>query len=192
MMARTKRMRQAAHGFAAFAMLAAAQAGHAQSGPQAGAQAIGRAEAEVIVPIRAVPVSDLSFGLIVVGTAGDGTVEVAPDGSPPRYTSAARSTCSGEAGCAAHPARFDVAGEPRRSYRIVLPDQIRARGTRTGASLAVVAIRVRSVNAGTALAEGVLDEAGQDSFFVGGTLQVPAGTRPDVFRADLPVIVTYN
>ena len=170
------------------AMFAFAQAGLAQSG----SQAMGQAEAEVIVPIRAAPIADRSFGLIVLGPAGSGTVEVAADRSPPRYTKAARTTFSGEAGCMAHRAQFDVAGEPNRSYRVTLPEQISARGIATGASLPVIRIAVRSMNAASAMSEGQLDQSGQDSFFIGGTLQVPAGTRQDVFRADLPVIVTYN
>lgn len=170
------------------AVLALAQAGQAQPG----SQAAGRAEAEVIIPIHAAPIADLSFGLIVLGPAGSGTVEVVADGSPPVYTNAARTTCAGEAGCMAHPARFDVAGEPNRSYRVTLPDQISARGVATGASLPIIRVIVRSMNAASATHEGQLDQSGKDSFFIGGTLQVPAGTRPDVFRADLPVIVTYN
>lgn len=157
-----------------------------------GATASGRAAAEVVVPIRAVPLSDLSFGSIVVGGAGQGAVEVAPDGSPPRYTNTARSLCSGETDCSPRRAVFAVSGEPHRSYRVSLARQIMAYGVRTGIGLPVVSLDVRSANVPSTMGEGRLDNAGRDSFFVGGTLQVPAGTRPDVFRAELPVIVTYD
>lgn len=174
--------------FLSMALFISAPAAFAQNG----ATTLGRAEAEVVIPIRAVPLSDLSFGSIVVGSAGQGTVEVGPDGSPPRYINTARSLCSGESDCMPHRASFGVSGEPSRSYRVSLPGQIIAYGVRTGASLTVVSLEVRSANAPSAMGEGRLDNAGRDSFFAGGTLQVPAGTRPDVFRAELPVIVTYN
>ena len=159
---------------------------------QDGATAAGSAQAEVVTPISAVPLSDLSFGSIVIGFAGQGSVEVAPDGSPPRYINTARSLCSGETDCIPHRAFFAVSGEPNWSYRVSLPRQVMAYGVRTGIGLPVVDLDVRSFNAPSAMGEGRLDTAGRDSFFVGGTLQVPAGTRPDVFRAELPVIVTYD
>jgi len=51
---------------------------------------------------------------------------------------------------------------------------------------------VRSLNEPSQAAQGRLDKAGRDEFHVGGTLRLPSGTRPDLFRADLSVIVTYN
>lgn len=159
---------------------------------QTNGQAAGRAVAEVVIPVRAVPLSDLSFGAVVIGAAGEGSVAVAADGSAPRYNNATRSRCAGEAQCMPHPAKFEVSGEPGRSYRVSLPRQITAYGVRTGAGLIVGSLDVRSVNAASSQGEGRLDNGGHDNFFVGGVLQVPAGTTPDVFRAELPVIVTYN
>lgn len=159
---------------------------------QDGATASGRAQAEVVMPIRAVPLSDLSFGSVVIGSTGHGAVELAPDGSPPRYTNTARSLCSGETDCMPHRAFFAVSGEPNRSYRVSLPRQIMAYGVRTGIGLPVVNLDVRSSTAPSPMGAGRLDTAGRDSFFVGGTLEVPSGTRPDVFSAELPVIVTYD
>jgi len=122
----------------------------------------------------------------------DGTVEVAPDGSQPRYTNTARSPCSTGADCMPHRASFGVFGEPNRSYRVSLPPQITAYGVRTDVSLTVVGLEARSAHAPSVAGGGRLDKAGRDSFFVGGTLQVPAQTPPDVFRAEVPVIVTYE
>jgi len=39
---------------------------------------------------------------------------------------------------------------------------------------------------------GRLDEAGQDRFMVGGTLQIPARLPAAHYRASVPVIVTYG
>lgn len=156
------------------------------------AQASGQAEAQVVNPLRAVPRTDLSFGSIVVGVAAEGSVEVPTDGSPARYVNTAKAQCANSSDCIPHRAVFDVRGEPGRSYRVALPEQVIAIGTRTGVGLPVSGIMMRSLNSSSAKGEGLLDDAGRDSFFVGGTLRVPAGTRPDVFRADLPVIVTYD
>lgn len=155
-------------------------------------QSSGRVQAEVVTPIRVVPLSNLSFGSIVVGSSGEGAVEVAPDGSPARYFNAARPRCSGESDCMPHRASFEVSGEPGRSYRVSWPQQIIAYGLRSGVGLPVTRLEVRSVNASSTSSEKRLDNAGRDRFFVGGTLRVPAGTHTDVFRAELPVIVSYN
>lgn len=159
---------------------------------QPDAQASGRAEAQVVIPVRAVPRADLSFGATVVGVAAAGSVEVAPDGSPARYGDSAKAGCAGSSDCLPHRAVFDVSGEPRRSYRVVLPETVIANGTRTGVGLPVSELRMRSLNASSEAGGGWLDDTGRDRFFVGGTLRVPAGTLPDTFRADLPVIVTYD
>jgi len=159
---------------------------------QPNAQASGRATAQVVTPLRAVPRTDLSFGSLVVGVAAAGSVEVPADGSPARYVNTAKARCASGADCAPHRALFDVWGEPERSYRVALPEQVTAIGTRTGVGLPVGRIVMRSRNSSSPAGGGQLDNDGRDSFFVGGTLQVPAGTRPDTFRADLPVIVTYD
>ena len=159
---------------------------------QPGAQASGRAEAQVVHPVRAVRRTDLSFGAIVGGGGAEGSVKVPADGSAARYANAAIAQCSGDADCAPHRAVFEVSGEPGRTYRVSVPEQLVANGARTGVGLPVGGIAMRSLNASAATEGGVLDKAGRDSFFVGGTLRVPAGTLPDSFRADLPVIVTYD
>lgn len=169
-----------------------ATAASAQSGGQSAAQASGRAEAEVVVAIRAGPLADLSFGSITIGSSGEGSIVVAADGSPPRYVNAARSGCSGQTECEAHRARFAVSGDPDRSYRVALPGAIVATGRMTGVGLPVTDLAVRSQNDSAASGEGRLDRTGRDVFFVGGTLRIPPGTRPDVFRAELSVIVNYN
>jgi hypothetical protein len=174
--------------FSAVALLALSSPAMAQAGPTA----TGRAQAEVVIPISAVSLRDLSFGSIVIGPAGTGTVEVGPDGGPPRYANTARAGCSGATDCLPHRASFEVSGDPNRSYLVSLPERLFAYGVQTGARLPVIGIAMRSANVPSVTSGGRLDNAGRDRFFVGGVLQVPGGTRPDVFRAELPVIVTYN
>lgn len=156
------------------------------------AQTVGHAQSEVVVPLRATQIDDLSFGSIMVMSVASGMVEVAPDGATTRYTNTVRSSCPNVTDCKPHRAIFQVTGEPNRSYQVSLPDQIVAHGMRTRAELSVVGLAVRSSSAPSVKDGGKLDDEGRDSFFVGGILQVPGGTRPDVFRAVLPVLVTYN
>lgn len=65
-------------------------------------------------------------------------------------------------------------------------------GRRTGYPLTVSQMTFSSTNGSTALGGGQLDQEGEDIFFVGGTLQLPAGTPADLYQADLPVSVSYN
>ena len=161
---------------------------HAQSGQSAQ----GSASAEVVEPIRAVSLADLSFGAISVARGGAGQVEVDPDGSTVRYLQAARPQCGGGGGCTPHPGSFAVFGAANQTYSVSLPFQIIARGRQTGRGLVVGDLETRSVNAAAQASGGRLDRHGRDTFFVGGTLSVPAGTPSDIFTAELPVTVSYN
>ncbi|MBD2843118.1 DUF4402 domain-containing protein [Erythrobacter rubeus] len=152
----------------------------------------GRAEATVVEPIRAVALSDLSFGSIAVDRHSGGTVEVAPDGGPATYSRSARPNCGSQEACKPHRASFSVTGEGDRTYRVSLPGSVAARGVKTGAELVVNQLAVRSFNQPALASGGRLDQEGQDRFFVGGTLHVPSGTKSDVFRSSLPVVISYN
>jgi hypothetical protein len=152
----------------------------------------GIAQAEVVKPVRVISLADLSFGSIAVSSNAAGTVRVAADGSPAAYERAARPECTGQAQCAPHRASFDVTGEAGRAYSVALPASVTAIGQRTGAPLLVGALEMYSLNAPSLQSRGLLNESGRDTFFVGGVLQLPAGTRPDLFRAELSVTVSYN
>jgi len=164
----------------------------AQPGQTGTAQ--GWATASVIDPLRAVQEQDLSFGAVTSRPATSGAVTVDPSGGPASFQGGAQAACPGTAAtiCTAHPARFAVSGEALRTYTIDLPDQIVAQGQRTGTGLVVGNLISRSRNRPELDRGGALDIYGKDSFTVGGTLAVPAGTRSDIFRADLPVLVQYQ
>ncbi|MFC3099898.1 DUF4402 domain-containing protein [Altererythrobacter lauratis] len=147
----------------------------------------------MIRPIRAVSVADLSFGrlALAMGGAGGGTVTIDPRGGPGAYSGVVRPACGAEPSCLPHPARFAVSGEPGRSYRVLLPDTVEARGQRSAARLTVHALSLHSVaSAGTA--SGLLDAEGEGAFSVGGTLTVGALASPDIYHASVPVTVTYD
>lgn len=65
-------------------------------------------------------------------------------------------------------------------------------GRHTGYPLTVSQMSIANTNGPTALGGGQLDQEGEDIFFVGGTLELPAGTPADLYQADLPVSVNYN
>lgn len=152
----------------------------------------GVAQAEVVKPLSAIPLADLSFGSIAVGRDVPGQVRVAPDGGPAAYFNSARAQCSGQVDCAPHRASFEVVGEANRTYRVSLPRFVTARGANTGAQLVVDELEVRSLNYPGAADGGWLDAEGRDLFFVGGTVNIPARTATDTFRAQLPITVSYN
>ena len=150
-----------------------------------GTEATGQARATVVQPISATALADLSFGAITVGT-GEGTVLVPADGSSAAYGGSVRQTCAGAAACQPHPARFAVRGEPQRAWRIAVPDTVLAQGSHTGTMLPVTGL---TPDSGTARR---LDAMGTGEFTIGGTLGVPRGTPPDTYRAEFPVIVSYE
>ena len=174
----------------AFAFLAIFWSG--QAAAQTAGSTRGVANAEVVAPIRAVPLADLSFGGISVDQGGAGEVRVDSSGSTVEYLQAARPQCGGVQECAPHPARFAVFGAADQTYAVSLPSQIVAYGRRTGRGLDVSGLEMRSINAPSQSSGGRLDGAGQDTFFVGGILSVPAGNQSDAFTTELPVTVFYN
>ncbi len=151
----------------------------------------GRAGASIVQPLRAVPLEVLSFGALSVGVSGDGEVSVSATSSA-TYSGSAAPACGAASDCAPHAARFAVSGQGNRAYRVQLPSRVSARGARTGQLLDVSRLSVRSDNRQAADGRGLLDTDGHDEFSVGGVLSVPAATRPDTFRAELAVSVSYD
>lgn len=152
----------------------------------------GDAIARIVAPLKVFPIAQLHFGSLVVGAQEGGTVTVRPEGGTTIYGGSARSGCALAASCGAHPGRFRVEGEPARQYRITIAATVRARGQSRGVLLEVSQLELLSLGLGSSTGQGQLDEGGRDQFSVGGTLEVPAGTAADVFRAELPVTVAYE
>ena len=152
----------------------------------------GQARAQVVTNLQVTPLADLQFGAIVVGVGEPGRVTIGAGAGPAIFLGSARSGCSDAGGCSAHPASFRVNGEASRTYRITITGIVQARGQAWGGTLEVSDLTLLSANMVNAAGLGQLDAAGLDHFTVGGTLEVPAGTTPDIFRAELPVTVSYE
>ena len=165
--------------------------------PALAASASGAAYAEVVSPMAVRQVADLDFGVIAANGGSAGSVTVAPGGTGADYVGGAREACGSAARCPQpHFARFEVSGEPNRSYTISAPSSISVAGLPLGAGLAPVllvdAIQLRSASRPNAGSAGRLGADGRDRFDLGGTLRVPAATPPAHFRLSVEVIVTYG
>ena len=163
------------------------------------ALARGMASAEVLQPIAVTPLADLDFGVIVGSPGLAGTVVLGASEAPASYTGGAQAGCAASLGCPLpHPAKFAVTGEAGRSYTIAAPASISIPGELTlgagGAapSLTVSAISVNSANRPAGGTSGQLNGNGQDSFTLGGRLDVPASLPPARYRVSLQVVVSYS
>ena len=139
-----------------------------------------------------IPLAAVSFGSLSVRAGQSGLVALPAGGGAADYSGGAFAQCAGALACLPHRATFIVKGEANRLYRIDLPSSILVRGERTGTTLTVTGLETVSRNHPGIAHGGQLDGAGEDYSHVGGTLEVPAGTPPDRFRADLSVTVSYN
>ena len=154
------------------------------------AKSQGKAETHVVAPLSTALRDALSFGSIAVGAGNGGSVIVSSDGTT-NFLGVSQAHCTGRSDCSAHRAVFEVTGEAERTYSVSLPPSVVARGERTGSTLAVDSLEMRSLNT-SARNGGRLDKTGKDRFFVGGTVNVAIGTDTDIYRAELPVTVFYN
>lgn len=154
--------------------------------------ASGSASAQVVRPIEVRQLEDLSFGSLSVLAGQSGSVSLPAGGGAAEYSGAVFAQCAGAIACSPHRATFIVKGEANRLYRLDLPSSVLVRGERTGIALTVTGLEIVSRNHPEIVNGGQLDNAGEDYSHVGGILDVPVGTPPDRFRADLSVTVSYN
>ena len=176
---------------AAMAMptLLVAQAGLARDG----ASAAGQASAAIVDPITVRAVEALQFGVIAVARSGAGSITVDPQNGAASFSGSLGPACPRSAACFASPALFDVTGQAGRHYRIDAPASAMAQRERgAGSALTVADIKVSAQSGTGSLSRGLLGNDGKDSFRVGGTLDVPAGTVPGIYRAEIAVVVSYD
>lgn len=162
------------------------------------ASATGDVSATIVSPILLRELADLDFGTITSSRGAPGSVTIGPEGNV-SYSGGTGAACLGGGSCASpHPSRFAVTGEPNRSYIVTTPASVRAQGSALDGSdaalpdLIIESISVRTHNRPESASSGKLDGNGNDTFNVGGTLRVPAGSAAGHYRATLPLVVTYG
>lgn len=136
----------------------------------------GEAKALIVEPISVVAEAELDFGLL---SGRNSTAIVVP--------AAAGMTSSG-----ASAARFRVKGTQLRSYQIQVQGQVAATGKSTGVEIPIVNLTASSTNTKAHDWSGKLNEAGEDTVYVGGTLVLPSTAPSDHYSADVQIFVHYN
>jgi spore coat protein U-like protein len=143
----------------------------------------GTARARVVTTIAISNVDDLDFGSILQ-SATAGTVVVAPDA-----TGSVTSALSVGVG-STESAEFTVTGSPNATYSITLPSAALTLTPALGATNTTV-ITVNPFTSSIDLG-GVLDDGGEQTIYVGGTLNVPANPTADSYSGAFNVTVAYN
>ncbi|MCB2082953.1 MAG: DUF4402 domain-containing protein [Sphingomonadaceae bacterium] len=156
-------------------------------------QAQATATAQIIAPLAVTAESDLSFGVVAVSATQGGSITIEPVTGAATYSGAARQTCGANGQCAQSAAIFSVRGEAGRHYRVSLPATVSARLVgMPGAQLEVGGLTSASRNRPGDTASGALDDRGEDEIRIGGTLEIPAGTEPGIYAAEVPIVVFYG
>ncbi|MEE4205642.1 MAG: DUF4402 domain-containing protein [Erythrobacter sp.] len=145
--------------------------------PALAADAEGEAGAYIVAPLEIERVNDLYFGAIAASATQSDKVVVAPDGS--RQCGPALTCLTADHTAA----EFGVTGESSAFYTIDLPNEITIASS-TGATMKVLEV-TGSKSEGQLL-------SGQDSFTVGGTLEVGAQQEPGLYTGAFTVAVEYQ
>lgn len=143
------------------------------------ASAIATVDASIITTMGISTRNGLGFGDISVSTV-PGTVVMTPSGT--RTTTGGASINSSTAG---NPATFDLAGAPNASFAITLPASV---VLSDGAANSMIVDSFSS----SPSTSGALDSNGQQSLFVGGTLNVNANQPFGTYTGQMSVMVEYN
>lgn len=123
--------------------------------------------------------TDLDFGVIIPDADLDGSVKLTPAAStvetPTNVTTLGSSYSA---------ASFTLTGTAGQTYTVTLPSDGFIVGTAGGKDL--------KINTWDDNASGTIPPAGSETFYVGGTLDVPAAFTPGQYKANFTVTVSYN
>jgi len=147
--------------------------------PAYSATATATATAHVTSSMTVRTISGLAFGELSSG-AEAGTLELSPGG--------VRTTTGGvtvNRAIAASPAAFDVQGDPNATYSITFPAAIIMNN---GSPNSMVIDKFVSSPETT----GVIDVSGQQTLYVGGTLNVDSNQSFGTYSGQFTVTVDYN
>lgn len=126
-------------------------------------------------------VSDLNFGYVI---SAAGTVQVAPEASPPTVT---YTGVTGVTGGTISAAEFDVTGSANAVYSVSVPA-----GSITLQEPGGNTMTADTFASGSASGTYTLDGTGADTIYVGATLNVTAGLNPGLYTSTAPFSVTVD
>ncbi|UQD57334.1 DUF4402 domain-containing protein [Flavobacterium sp. K5-23] len=145
------------------------------------------AGAKLIRPMGLSRTSALHFGTINILTPGSGTVILNPSDATRTFTGVLQQSLVNPP---ATNAAFNVTGTKDTFYLVSLPSEIFVTdGTTT---MTIDNITASFATAGAIAFRGILNGSGQDSFKVGGTLNVTALDAGGVYAGIFNVSVDYN
>ncbi len=139
-------------------------------------------EIEVIIPISIAKESNLSFGFASPGP-GTGTVTVTAEENPQRTASGVASLLPSTGIVSA--GKFRVTGTPYASVNITVPDWIHTLNHQGGTS----SLNLELTSSATNLQLGA---AGEDVFYVGGTVTMWWGQELGQYTGTFTVTVSYD
>ena len=150
------------------------------------ASATATATTEVITPIAIEKAIDLNFGVFSTDGATGSILLTPAESTSPTISSGITLTTVAPPTAA----KFNVSGDSDYAYTIELPGTITLTGE-TPANTMTISDFTSSI--GSDSTKGAL-VSGVQTVYVGGTLNVPEGTKKDVYSntADLTVTVVYN
>ena len=153
----------------------------------------GVASASIIKPISVSAQKRLEFGGVAVAANQGGNVTIDPTSEKAAYNGSAEKMCLAAVPCTPGPAVFAVQGEKDRGYRVTLPASVMASAQRGSApDLVVSQITSFSENSPSNELGGLLDGGGTDTLRIGGQLEIPAGTPPGSYAAEITLVVSYE
>lgn len=168
------------------AAIAAAAAGALAGVPAAAAQHQGQAEAVVLRPLSLVKVEDLDFGSIISGPTG-GTVTINP-------VTGARTTTGGVTPAGGLPQRAVFQGTGG-FLLLTVSGSTSVTLTRIGGGASpITASLARAVSnggGGITLLGATLFPSGVQTYYIGGTLNVPANQPPGDYSGTFTLTVNY-
>jgi hypothetical protein len=145
------------------------------------------AAAKIVTPIAISETSSLHFGTMAVLAGQGGTCVLSTEGVRTATGGVNLSIQTPSASNAA----YSVSGAVNTAYAITLPATISVSAGQS-ASMTIDNLKARSASAGQDGLTGTLSGSGNDSFTVGGILNVAAGQATGLYQGTFDVTVAYN
>ncbi len=146
------------------------------------------AAANIVTPILIEETSPLHFGTMAALSGQAGTCILSTDGV---RTQTGGVNLSAQAPLASN-AAFDVKGAVNTTYAITLPNTITVSLPGGKATMTIDKVLARTTSAASDGLTGTLSDKGEDSFTIGGTLNVKQSQMTGMYTGSFDVTVAYN